>query len=201
MGIHSNALRQLAQQVFSIAEQRQLLSILSTTPFPLEEMIGLDLSLGGPSMARMNCNNSGRYHVNDRAVFRPLQYCGSYLEMADGANEIVWLTREIVHMSGLHLETTLKRVGQTNMPWPLGELLYNRTVKSKVDAIIRGQIGQFLHVYNASKHDVDQPKDTHLFSLEDAIIVYAISRRIGVQLYPLTKLYTKIAIFETDCPA
>ncbi len=201
MGIHSNALRQLAQQIFSVQEQRQLLSILSTTPFPLEEMIDFDLILGGPSMARMDCHNSGRYHVNDRAVFRPLQYCGSYLEMADGAKEIVWLTREIVHMSGLHLETTLKRVGQTSMPWPLGQLLYDRTVKSKVDAILRGQIGQFLRVYNASKHDVDQPKDTHLFSLEDSIIAYAVSRKIGVQLYPHAKLYTNVAIFETDCPS
>jgi len=200
MSIHSNALRQLAQQALSISEQRQLLLVLATSPFSVEDMAAFDLSLGGPSMTRLDCHNSGRYDIKDRGVFRPLQYCCSYLELADRVDQIEWLTRELVHMSGLHLETTLKRVGQTSMPWPLGILLNNSTIQRKVNIQLRNQISQFLDIYNASKHDVEQPKDTHLFSLEDAVIAYAISRKIGTQLYPMATLATNIAIFDTDCP-
>ena len=199
MGLHTRALRQLAQQVLSVLEQRHLLAILSASPFSVADMADFDLSLGGPSMSRLECGNSGRYHVGDRGIFRPLQYCLSYLEMAEQADKIEWLTRELVHMSGLHLETTLKRVGQTNTPWPLGVLLYERTIQRKVAADLRSHIGQFLHIYNASKHDVYHPKDTHLFSLEDAVIAYTVSRKIGVQLYPLAKLYTDVAVFDTEC--
>lgn len=200
MSIHSNALRQLAQQVLSISEQHKLLLVLISSPFSVDDMAAFDLSLGGPSMTRLDCRNSGRYDAKDRGVFRPLQYCCSYLEMADRVDQIEWLTRELVHMSGLHLETTLKRVGQTNMPWPLGKLLHNSTIQRKVNTQLRNQISQYLNIYNASKHDVNQPKDTHLFSLEDAVIAYTVSRKIGIQLYPLAKLATNTAMFDTSCP-
>jgi len=122
------------------------------------------------------------------------------MENVEVEDEIKWVTREIVHMSGLHLESLLKRIGRVRRPWPLGKLLAEHSIQSRLSPLTRLRIDRFRNAYNAAKHDVDHAKDTHLFSTEDAVLAYIISRKIGMLLYPQARLRTDMAIFEQECP-
>jgi len=58
------------------------------------------------------------------------------------------------------------------------------------------QVNDFSKVYNASKHDFDQEKDSHMFSIQDAVLAYFVARQLGIRLYPLAHLSTDVSVFE-----
>jgi hypothetical protein len=101
-------------------------------------------------------------------------------------------------MSSLHIESLIKNIGNI-FHLPLGAALRNAIVKRKLDATTWKQIEAFTHIYNDAKHNFSQDKDTHLFSIEDAILAYFICRKLGWKLYPLANLATDIKIFEKEC--
>lgn len=132
-----------------------------------------------------------RYVSANRDVFRPLQYCALYFEQPD----ISWLTRYIVYMSALHIESVVKRIGAVPK-WPLGKALRSQLVRRVVDRPTWNRIDRFAGIYNDAKHHVGQPKDTHLFSEEDAVLAYFVGRRLGIQLYPLAALATEVTVSD-----
>jgi hypothetical protein len=101
-------------------------------------------------------------------------------------------------MSSLHIEGLIKNIGNV-FHLPLGAALRNVIVKRKVDPILWGQLDAFTHVYNDAKHNFGHEKDTHMFSIEDAVLSYFVCRKLGVRLYPLARLATDIKIFDKEC--
>jgi hypothetical protein len=102
--------------------------------------------------------------------------------------KVEWFARDIVQMSGLHIEKLLNRVGECT--GTLGHALNNTLVKRGIGRIAWAQAHTFRGIYNAAKHDVCQDKDTHLFSVEDAVLAYFVSRKLGAAFYPLAGLRT-----------
>jgi len=194
---HHRILQNLADELFSPAEMERLRQIVKTEPFDPDKVIEFDLSLGGPSISRIICKRSGRYSVDDRDIFRPLQYCSMYF-LPTHRREIEWDSRDIVEMSSLHIESLIKRIGQVGF-LPLGQALGNMFVKSKVDLVTWEQIKRYTRIYNSAKHDFSHEKDTHMFSVQDALLAYFICRKLGQKLYPLADLVTDLTVFESGC--
>jgi hypothetical protein len=189
MGTHTHTLWQLTTELVAALDLGTLRAIAQASPFEYNALVTFDQQLGGPSMGILSANNSGRYEVADREVFRPLQYCSMFLEADSPTRE--WTARETVHMAGLHLESLIKRVGQVG-PVPLGAALRHILVRPKLDPVLWQQMVRFAKVYNAAKHNVNHPKDTHLFSVEDAVLAFIVARQLAMQLYPLVKLKTEL---------
>jgi hypothetical protein len=103
--------------------------------------------------------------------------------------EVEWFARDIVQMGGLHLETLLNRVGGF-FGFTLGRALLDKRVRKRIGPVAWAQTNKFRQLYNAAKHDIYQDKDTHLFSAEDAVLAYLVSRKLGEVFYPLAKLRT-----------
>ncbi len=200
MEAHTQILQRLLKELFTPEEIEQIKQLAKIEPFNLDALLAFDERLGGPGISHINCQNSGRYAIADRDIFRPLQYCGTYFTvMISESNEAgYWLTRDIVEMSSLHIEGLVKRIGK--VPFlPLGMALRKKIVKRKVNLVIWKQIETYTHIYNSAKHDFSQDKDTHMFSLEDAILAYFICRQLGMRLYPLANLVTDITLLEQKC--
>lgn len=190
MGTHTSKLWKLVSELVTVSDVKKLRPIVRTSPPDYEAFVTFDQHLSGPSIGILTVNGHGRYHVADRDVFRPLQYCSMYLRAEQTTRE--WTTRETVHMAGLHLESLVKRIGRTG-PIPLGRALRHVLIRPKLNPVTWQQMVGFAQIYNAAKHDVDHPKNTHLFSVEDAVLAYCIARQLGAQLYPLARLKTDLA--------
>jgi hypothetical protein len=198
---HTETLWRLVTELFTDDEQTRL-KVLVTSKIPnAEVVIAYDEHLGGPSITRLNCNNTGRYAVEDRDIFRPLQYCAMNFRREnepDWKNDLEWHTRDLIEMSSLHIEELIKNIGSV-FHLPLGAALRNAIVKSKVEPATWKQVKEFVHIYNDAKHNFSHPKDTHMFSVEDALLSYFVCRKLGAKLYPLANLATDIQIFEKEC--
>jgi hypothetical protein len=186
---------QLITELVPAQDLTTLQAVAQASPFEYAALITFDQHLGGPSMGVLSANNHGRYDVADRDIFRPLQYCSMFLRANSPTRE--WMARETVHMAGLHLESLVKRIGSIG-PVPLGKALHNLLVRPKLDPVLWQQMVRFAKVYNAAKHTVTHPKDTHLFSVEDAVLAYVITRQLALQLYPLVKLKTDLAVLSAS---
>jgi hypothetical protein len=201
MQIHTDKLWQLATEIFAPNEAVTLKKLVESVPFDAILLQKFDDSLPGPSLSRMNCKNEGRYEIADRDIFRPLQYCGMHFGIAIKGNwddDSLWQMRSVVQMSSLHIEGLIKNIGSV-FHLPLGAALRKAIVKAKVDALTWAQIEDYTHIYNDAKHNFGHEKDTHMFSIEDAVLAYFVCRKLGVKLYPLADLATDITIFEKEC--
>ena len=186
MGVHTETLWRLANQLYLEVMVAEIRELTQTDPFDYVWLETFDRRLGGPCISMLTGKDRhGRYASEDREIFRPLQYCAMYLEHSH--REL--LARATVHMSGLHLESLLKRIGQIGRI-PLGQAIGHQLIRHKLDPITLEQMKGFKDIYNAAKHDVDQSKDTHLFSVADAVLAYLIARQLGMRLYPLITLGT-----------
>jgi hypothetical protein len=198
---HTETLWQLVYELFTEEEQTRLRELLKHKIPDAKSIIAYDESLGGPSITRLTCHNSGRYAVEDRDIFRPLQYCAMDFLKDNGADwedDAEWLARDLVKMSSLHIESLIKNIGDI-FHLPLGAALRNAIVKRKVNPETWKQIDSFVYIYNDAKHNFSHPKDTHMFSVEDAILSYFVCRKLGLKLYSVARLATDIRIFETEC--
>jgi hypothetical protein len=101
----------------------------------------------------------------------------------------------VVTDSSAHIEALLKRIGHFPR-LPLGTLLRKKAIAAVVDSVTLGQALRFAPINNAAKHDFDHPKDSHMFSYDDALAAYFVCRRLALRLYPLAKLGTDLAVFD-----
>ena len=158
-----------------------------------EKLLVLDQKIGGIGIHNINHGNRGRYHVNDRDIFRPLQYIERYFQL-DYENR-AWVTREIIHMCGLHLEAMVKNIFVISK-LPLGQAISQKAAPPKLGLELVNDIKVIVKLYNDSKHRVDQDKDTHLFSVQDAVMCYVATRKISMRVMPFVKLYTPIEVWN-----
>jgi len=125
---------------------------------------------------------TGNYDIVDRPIYRPIQYVEAYFTW----DNFEWLSRDIVEMACLHVESCLKRYCGRNDRKMFGKLLSSeegRTLPSKLWNWL-DQIRQYL--YNPAKHYIPE-YEGHLFSSEEAIASYFICRKLGLELLQLIK--------------
>jgi len=181
---------ELAEQLFSPEQSRQMRLLVEPHPLNLDRFLDFDVTLGGACMSNVtDQNGTGQYVIEDRDVFRPLQYCAMCFDKKRDMTEVEFFTRHIVQMSGLHIESLLNRIGGF-LGFTLGRALRDMRVWRRIDPVTSARIDKFRNIYNAAKHAVDHDKDTHLFSVEDSVLAYFVSRKLGEALYPLAKLRT-----------
>ena len=101
-------------------------------------------------------------------------------------------------MSSLHIESLIKRIGNiSNLP--LGQALRKAVVRRRIDPVTWGQIDRYTRIYNDAKHNLRHQKDSHMFSVEGALLAYFVCRKLGAKLYPLANLITDLSVFEVNC--
>jgi hypothetical protein len=110
MTTNYSALTTLATAILIESEIEEFGQLFTEEPFNFQELIKFDQRLGGPGFSNVSCDGHSRYHVEDRDIFRPLQYCSMYFEMAYEGSKPEWLTRTLVQMSSLHIESLVKRI-------------------------------------------------------------------------------------------
>jgi hypothetical protein len=201
MDKHTVTLWNLADELFNVQEQAQLRTMAMAEVPNLDALTAFDDNLGGPSMKRLTCNHTDRYAREDRYIFRSLQYCAMDMTRVNGAdwqNDAKWFARDLMENSSKHIEALLKDIGSISY-LPFGTAIRNVVVKRKINSTAWGQVKAFLDICNNVKGQFSRDKFHAVFSVEDALLVYFICRRIGMKLYPLAKLATDITIFETEC--
>jgi len=192
---HSVTLAELVGKLYSSTQVAQI-DCLTPDEAALEVLLEFDKSLGGPSLVTMNRLEGGRlfgrYEIPDRDVFRPLQYCLPHFQRWP---DLEWDARDIVEMSCGHVEALVKRVAERSR-WPFGQALRERRVRETLDSVTYDQATRFVAVYNDSKHGFDHTKDTHMFSVCDAVRAYFVARALGNKVYPDARLVTNLSVFD-----
>jgi len=197
MAPHSQDLWRLASELLDPGIVDEVKRLANAEAIDLEDLSELDRRIGGPSISTINRAGTGNYQIADRDVFRPLQYCAMLFRNGIHSGELGWHARDIVEMSSLHIESLVKRIGNI-FGLPLGALLARPIVRRRLDAITLDRLQRFTAIYNAAKHDLKHEKDSHLFSIPDAIAAYFVSRKLGLALYPLARLETDLVVFEPE---
>jgi hypothetical protein len=153
-----------------------------TTGFP--HLLELDRSIPGLGQHNINVEDSdgqltGVYCIEDRPIFRGIQYVGSDLQF----EPIEWQTRSVVENSGFHVEHSLKRrTGYQRLS--MGTILKRVGPNGPIPADLHHALKLLTEkVYNEARHVIDDTdKNAHMFSLEDAIAVYLTCRVFGARL-------------------
>jgi hypothetical protein len=73
----------LADEILDEEELCQLRALAADPPPDFEDLLNFDRSLGGPGMHNVSRGKTGNYHIEDRDVFRPYQYCWSYFSLPE----------------------------------------------------------------------------------------------------------------------
>ncbi|PWW06104.1 hypothetical protein DFQ01_1033 [Paenibacillus cellulosilyticus] len=189
-----NEIIAIASRLLASEEIRNIQLLCKNRDNLFLEIIKIDMKLGGVGIHNINKGNTGRYEIKDRDIFRPIQYIYAYLKMQPG--DFDWVTREIIHMSGLHLESLVKRLFNIDR-FPLGQALALPLAKLKLERQLYLNLKGIIKPYNSAKHHLDHKKDTHLFSVECALLYYLSVRKISLKLMPIVHLYTSAEIWDT----
>lgn len=189
--LYKDQLITIAQYYFDHKKIAAIDAICNTPSF--KKILEFDKCLGGIGLFNINIGRTGRYHVKDRDILRPLQYI--YMDFEYRIDDLSWTTRNIIHMCGLHIEGIVKRLTGENRS-PLGKILYNKKLVKKLDYNLMLGLKLTAHMFNAAKHEVSSEKDKHLFSIPEAIFCYYVTRQLAIQLYPLITLYTEAEVWR-----
>lgn len=165
----------------------QQTSIELTTDFTtgFARLVELDRLIPGLGQHNINEKDSdgrltGIYCIQDRPIFRGIQYVGRDLYTPP----IEWETRSIVENSCSHVEHSLKRKTGIQRKWSMGTILRHIGSNGPLPPDLYDALKSLTEdVYNKARHVIDDTdKNAHMFSVEDAIAVYLISRVLGARL-------------------
>lgn len=127
-----------------------------------------------------------------RSLFRPLQYAAANIEWNKCLVSAYMNTRSAVEFSGMHLETVTKYVIERSAPVlyamkyrksPLGHSVDFLEQRDRIPHDLIRPLRLCTHLYNKSKHDVNQDEERDkLFLPADALISYIAARILGKEL-------------------
>jgi len=130
-------------------------------------------------------------------IYRALSYVGFPLLMPNPEN----VTRFMIHSACIYLEELLKKIVRI-MPWeeikadslPLGALV--KRARKRLKPSIYEQLSWLAgNVYNFAKHHANlenEGEPDHYFSLAEAIAIYFIVRKLGLELEELVEDKSKL---------
>ena len=200
-GNHTNGLRPEIYQIFQRAglasHHSKILRIGAVAvrdgESALRDLMLIDETI--PGLGQHNINErTGKEtvtavaRIEDRPIFRPIQYVGMYLCHAS----LEWLTRSIVTVSCLHVENSLKRQLRVDGRLSIGMILKRGKARS-LDADLVETLWELNHaVYNQAKHSIEHTQtDSHMFSIADSLAVYLICRTLGSRILENSGITTK----------
>lgn len=111
----------IAQRILTTDEVVAIQAIANNNENIFNNIRSIVIKIGGAGIHNINKGNMGRYDIKDRDIFRPIQYIYAYLKM--NLDDFHWVIRGIIHMSGLHLESLIKKLFSLNKI-PLGQALH-----------------------------------------------------------------------------
>ena len=159
----------------------------------LRDLMLIDETIPGLGQHNINERTEGGAvigvaRIEDRPIFRPIQYVGMYLY----SGPIEWLTRSIVTMSCLHVENSLKDRLQIEGRLSIGMMLMRHKAHS-LDADLVEALWELNEaVYNKSKHTIERTyADGHMFSIADSLAIYLICRTLGFHILKDSGITTK----------
>ena len=206
MGMHNdsnyaNGLRPEIHQIFQRAglarHHSEVLRIgavaVSDGESALRDLMLIDETI--PGLGQHNINErTGRgtvtavARIEDRPIFRPIQYVGMYLCHAS----LEWLTRSIVTVSCLHVENSLKRQLKVDGRFSIGMILKRGKARSLDPDLVETLWELNEAVYNQAKHSIEHAyADGHMFSIADSLAVYLICRTLGSRILKNSGITTK----------
>ena len=158
----------------------------------VQDLVVLDKTIPGLGLHNVNERTAsggltGVYSIQDRPIFRGIQYVGMYLSLS----QTEWLSRKIVTDSCYHVESSLKRRLNVSGNLSVGMILKRRgKVLHHSLTDILWQLNNA--IYNNAKHTVEAIDfDSHMFSIVDAIAIYVVCRKVGVRLLKDLGIATK----------
>lgn len=178
----------IAQRILTTDEMVAVQGITNNNDNVFNIIRSIDIKIGGAGIHNINNGNMGRYDIKDRDIFRPIQYIYAYLKM--NPEDFQWVTRGIIHMSGLHLESLIKKLLSLSKI-PLGQALALPLAKLALDNQLYSDLKIVIKPYNNAKHQLKHHKDTHLFNVESALLYYVAVRKISLKLMTMTHLHTR----------
>ena len=159
----------------------------------LRDLMLIDETIAGLGQHNINENTrrgtvTAVARIEDRPIFRPIQYVGMYLQ----GGPVEWLTRNIVTMSCLHVENSLKRQLKIDGPLSVGMILQRGKARA-LDADLVEFLWELNEaVYNKSKHTIERTyANGHMFSIADSLAVYLICRTLGARILMDSGITTK----------
>ena len=198
---HSNGLRPEIYQIFERVglgpHHSEILRIgtvaANDRDSALRDLTFIDRTISGLGQHNINERMEGGgvgsvARIEDRPIFRPIQYVGMYLE----GYPLEWLTRDIVTMSCLHVENSLKRQLEIDARISIGMIL-KRGKALSLDADLVEVLWKLNEaVYNKSKHSIERTHaDGHMFSIADSLAVYLVCRTLGSRILKGSGITTK----------
>lgn len=125
-------------------------------------------------------------------VYRPVTYVYVYLDQSNPER----LSRAIIQSACAHVEDVLKEmvrfgfIAKVFVRWPMGRLLRQGFRTRIPDALYNDLLWLNDRINIVVKHDYDAPQDfngdepldSHLFALDEAVAIYLIARRLVVEL-------------------
>ena len=147
----------------------------------------LELDRRIPGLGQHNINKkiaeghfTGVYCIEDRPIFRGIQYVGMHLDTQNPE----WFTRMIVIESCYHIESSLKRKTNIEGRLSIGMILDRIGPNSPLSTDLYNTLGLLNRmVYNKAKHTIeDIDMDSHMFSIDEAIAIYLVCRILGSKL-------------------
>ena len=158
------------------------------SPLPFELLLPIDQAIPGVGIHNVDEVSSGVYRIEDRPIFRPIQYVYSHLNTRD----IEWFTRDIIKYSCLHVENSLKLRLDVDGPYSIGMIL-KRSESKKLNVGLSGVLQQLNSlVYNRAKHTIERNNiESHMFSVSDAVAIYLSCRMLGAYLLRDISITTK----------
>jgi hypothetical protein len=179
--IFSNLHRLLGEESVEVSEQVESLIVEDKKDAALALLKEYDAKLGG----------IGIYTIKDRkpsGIYRAM----FYIEHPFHFHQVENYTRPIVSVSCSYLEELLKKMVRT-WPWERikGDRLPLGTLVKRIEKRLPVPLAQDLNwlsqkVYNFAKHhynfENDEEEPEHYFSISEAVAVYLIVRKLGLEL-------------------
>ncbi len=138
----------------------------------------------------------------ERALYRPLQYARSEIEICD----VRLHARYAVQMCGMHLESVCRlylksrkslgplRFGNTT----LGKAIQQIQAINEIDPNVINGLFAYVKVYNRSKHEINQDDSRErLFNAYDAITGYFSARVLGLNILKALNICESFDCYET----
>jgi len=181
----------LGEEAVHVAQQVAELGIAGQKEQTLVVLEIFDRKLGGVGL---HCPEV----QHKRGVYRALFYVFSPLKYS---TEPQHHSREMIHAACAYLEELIKRMVRLNLfeklkadsanGLPLGVLVRKLRQERKVPTELVDELEWLAQgVYNFAKHkfnfEEDEEQPEHYFSLDEAIAVYLIARKLGLELEALS---------------
>lgn len=157
------------------------------------ELCKFDATIGGFGLHTIAGRNSlagiPGVTVDDRDIYRPIQYVKGVLRSPDAAFQ----SRYVVEMACAHVEAVLKRIASSgflgelvNGRKPMGALLRAKFEKKLPPALYQDLLWLNDSIYIFAKHEYGsrpgKRAEESYFDLDEAVAIYFIARYLVVQL-------------------